>query len=54
LKSNTELLTVKLLISYRYAEVKSAEKIAFSPMILLFLWVFFINKKNLLKVDIND
>jgi len=43
-----------MLISYRYPEVKSTKKIAFSPMILLFLWVFFIIKKNLLKVDIND
>jgi hypothetical protein len=43
-----------MLISYGYDEVKSTGKMTFSPMILLFLWVFFINKKFLLKVDIND
>jgi len=43
-----------MLISYRYPEVKSDKKITFSPMILLFLWVFFIIIKNLLKADIND
>ncbi len=43
-----------MLISYRYEEVKSVGKVAFSPMILLFLWVFFTNEKFLLKADIND
>jgi len=49
-----ELLTVNMLISYRYPEVKSDRKIAFTPMILLFLSVFFIIEKFLLKADIND
>ena len=51
---DTELLTEKMLISYRYPQVNSPVEMAFSPMNLLFLSVFFENLKNLLIADIND